>query len=509
MTKIDFTTIRSGPKGQNQSFESLSVQLFRRTYEAPEGSTFVSLRGDGGDGGVEAYFRTPSGTVAGIQAKFLFELGPSQLRQIDHSLKTAICNHPTLSNYWVYIPFDLTGRVAKGSRGKSQAERFECWKHNVEAQATDRGSDLTITLCTAEVIRDQLLHVDTNGGMRRYWFDDSVLTDLQIRNCIDAAKAFAGPRYTEVLDVSTTAHICLDFFGGVGNFQTWREESLVPVINEFCALQGWGNEALDILARQDVNKLRMQIAQVIEICESMINMSVATVQSVDVSQTLQEMLPLFTKAREAQEDAFYSKHGKENDTPGFRQFNAEYMVTFPAGEMDAARKWEELASQLHAVLTSFEIGAASNRSLLLLGPAGIGKTHAIVSAALRRLARGGPSLVLFGDDFGNAEPWEVIRSKLGFGGDVGRATLLESLNACGENSGLPFVIYIDALNESPHTARWKDKLPELIVQCMPYGHIKVCVSARDTYRDLVIDSRFPGYAFVHAGFTGFQSATLV
>ncbi len=65
------------------------------------------------------------------------------------------------------------------------------------------------------------------------------------------------------------------------------------------------------------------------------------------------------------------------------------MCAFPAGDMDAARKWEEQAQQLQNLLTSQVIGAATAHSLLLVGPAGIGKTHAIVSAALRRLEHGG------------------------------------------------------------------------------------------------------------------------
>jgi hypothetical protein len=32
---------------------------------------------------------------------------------------------------------------------------------------------------------------------------------------------------------------------------------------------------------------------------------------------------------------------KKSDTPIFRQFHAEWMCEFPAGEMDAVRKWEK------------------------------------------------------------------------------------------------------------------------------------------------------------------------
>lgn len=502
MATIDFTRIRSTPKSRNDSFEALAIQLFRASFQPSAGSTFISLRGDGGDGGVEAYFRLPDGAVAGVQAKYFFQLGDAELRQIADSLKTARKNHPSLSEYWVYVPFDLTGRVAAGARGLSQAERFEQWKQRVEASAAASGCELAVTLCTAAIIRGQILACDPNGGMRRYWFDDSVLTQTQIQQCLDDAVAFAGPRYTAALDVGTSARVGLDFFGGIGNFQAWREESLAPVIAELRSLKGWGDKTLNILGEPDAANARKTLRQVISACEGMTDVSSVASDSANVSQELAKVLPLLAKAREAQEQAFYDKHGQESDTPSFRQFHAEYMCEFPAGEMDAARKWEEQVQALQAVLSSPEMGAATTHSLLLVGPAGIGKTHSIVSAALARLARGGYSLVVFGDDFGKGEPWEVIRSKFGFGTDVARATLFESLQACAENTGLPFVIYIDALNESPREARWKSKLPELLTQCAPYPGIKVCVSTRDTYRDLVVDARFPGYAFQHTGFAG-------
>src|SRR5690606_34652533 len=100
MPTIDFTNIRSAPTSKNDSLEALSLQLFRFSCGAPEGSSFYSLRGDGGDGGVEAYFRSPNGNVLGVQAKYFFQLGAKELRQITKSVIAARLNHPTLSEYW-------------------------------------------------------------------------------------------------------------------------------------------------------------------------------------------------------------------------------------------------------------------------------------------------------------------------------------------------------------------------------------------------------------------------
>ena len=88
MTAIDLKKIRGTPKSQNDSFEALSIQLFRGTCDASDGSNFVSLRGAGGDGGVDAYFRTPEGDILGVQAKYIDKLGATQFKKI----KTIIRN---------------------------------------------------------------------------------------------------------------------------------------------------------------------------------------------------------------------------------------------------------------------------------------------------------------------------------------------------------------------------------------------------------------------------------
>ena len=502
MPTIDFTNIRSAPKSKNDSFEALAVQLFRFSCDAPEGSSFYSLRGDGGDGGVEAYFRAPNGEVLGVQAKYFFQLGAKELGQITKSVTAARLNHPALSEYWIYIPFDLTGRVAGGARGQGEVERFESWKEELEQRTEAEGQRVKITLCSATVMREQLQRLDTHGGIRRYWFDDSVLTPVQVQQCLDQAREFAGPRYMGQLDVVTDAHDILDFFGGTADFSNWRRQTFSPILSELRSLRGRTDDVFDLInkdkkaeAESLLEQLSSQLTEVrqVERPEQSVTQALKTVI---------QLQPILLTAKESQEAAFAQQHGVESDTPSFRQFNAEYMCAFPAGAMDAARELFQLNQSMEKILTCPQMSVSEGNSLLLVGPAGVGKTHAIVSAAYRRFAEGGLSLVVFGDDFDGGEPWETIRSKLGFGAQIGRDDLFQCLSTSAEHAGLPFVIFIDALNESRAAARWKAKLPELIQQCKPYPGVKICVSARDTYKDLVTDSRFPGYAFEHRGFNG-------
>lgn len=502
MPTIDFAAIRSAPKSKNDSFEALAVQLFQHHCDVPENSSFYSLRGDGGDGGVEAFFRTPGGEVLGVQAKYFFSLGAKELSQISKSLEAARLNHPTLSEYWVYIPFDPTGRVAGGARGQGEVERFEAWKNDVESRAEAEGKSVKITLCSSSVMREQLHRLDSHGGIRRYWFDDSILTPNHIHQCLEQAREFAGPRYSGDLDVVTDAHNVLDFFGQTVDFADWRHKTLTPLIGELRSLCRRSDKVFDLIALSIKAEAQRHL-QSLQDSLSQARANATPEQALQHSlETLATLRPILIAAKESQEAAFFAKHGADKDTPSFRQFSAEYMCAFPAEAMDAARELSKLCSSLEQLLVSPSFNVTSSRSLLLIGPAGVGKTHAIVSAAFRRYTAAGMSLVMFGDDFGGSEPWEVIRSKLGLSSQVGRDALFQCMDTCAQHTGLPFVIFIDALNESRSDARWIAKLPELIQQCRPFDGVKICVSTRDTYKDLVTDSRFPGYAFEHRGFNG-------
>jgi hypothetical protein len=437
MTTIDLNQIRSAPKSKNDSFESLAVQLFIATRKPPKGASLVVHRGDGGDGGVEAFYRLPTGEVFGVQAKYFFGLDNARLAQVDESLRTALENHPTLSEYWVYVPFNLTGRVAAGKRGVSEAERFENWKKRVELEATVRGSRLAIRICSVTEIASQLHQIDPHGGMRRYWFDSKILTPAQIERGLNQAKVFAGVRYSAGLDILTKAHAGLDYFGGIRGVEIWRDEVLSPHLSNLQNLLELGTLALDVLSpAKKGNALRL-LHELADSLGSITTVEEATLVRNDVPPKLEELIPILDEAREAQEDAFILAHGKNKDTPGFRQFEAEYNVSFPAANLDWSRDFVSLCIDLIEVMNSQELGALTADSLLMIGPASIGKTHAILSAAYRRFAKGGMSLVAFGDNFKGAEPWEVLRTKMGFGADVGRESLFESFQALAAHSGLP------------------------------------------------------------------------
>jgi hypothetical protein len=81
--------------------------------------------------------------------------------------------------------------------------------------------------------------------------------------------------------------------------------------------------------------------------------------------------------------------------------------------------------------------------------------------------------------------------------------MLAALDAAGEASGFPLVIFIDALNETqPDRRRWQAWLPAILEQLRPYPSLKLCVSCRDTYLRELVPAGLQLPTIVHNGFLG-------
>ena len=82
--------LRLDVTGERAAFEEFCCQLFRRASELAAGSQYRRIRGDGGDGGVEAIWILPTGEVWGLQAKFFDTLG-SKGEGAAHRVRAAGC----------------------------------------------------------------------------------------------------------------------------------------------------------------------------------------------------------------------------------------------------------------------------------------------------------------------------------------------------------------------------------------------------------------------------------
>jgi hypothetical protein len=141
---------------------------------------------------------------------------------------------------------------------------------------------------------------------------------------------------------------------------------------------------------------------------------------------------------------------------------------------------------------------------LLLGGAGVGKTHGICDIAHDRFRRGLYTIVLFGEQFTSGdEPWERVRQLLGFG-LTDRDGILEALDTAGASSGSPLLLCIDGINESRPRGYWRAWLAAFATQVARYPNIRFCVSCRTTYESVCVPDGHALERIEHVGFGGLE-----
>jgi hypothetical protein len=506
---LTLAKLRIDLEGIRGSFEEFCCQLFRRAPEVPSKSRFRRVFGAGGDGGVEASWTFPDEKVWGLQAKFFDKLGASQKAQLTESVRQAAANYPSLERYAICLPFNLTGKTGgKAGRPKSgQHETLSSWICEWNEELTAQGRTVEFQLWDESELLGRLAAVDPTGGLAHYWFNADVLTDAWFEQRWKEAKAQAGPRYSPELRVDTPLDGALQAFG---RSEIWikKVESLRDQFSD--KLDWWRRttnqgERFTPLPAALVAEAKALLAEA-EILENDLELAAenpGVLTSTSFQKTVRSSVDRGAALEPLLRDALLKEHGPSADTPGFRQFRAEYHVDFPMAPLDHLRELLGVLRETELLAFQPEGQLPAATAMLLRGEAGIGKTHGIVDAAATRGKLGLRSVVLFGEDITGPDPWSSIVAKLGFGTAQGRDAMVVALDAAGEVSGFPLVIFIDALNETqPDRRKWQAWLPTMLEQIKPHSSLKLYVSCRDTYiRDVVPTAlRLP--TLVHNGFLG-------
>lgn len=507
---FSITNLRVGPEGIRNSFEEFCCQLFRRAPEVPEKSRFRRVRGSGGDGGVEAVWLLPNGMAWGVQAKHFSKLEVSEKRQMEKSLKQAVANYPELNHYTFCLPFNLTAKTgAKAQKSKTgQHEKLSTWIDEWKAETTASGRIVEIDFWDETELIGRLAQSDPSGGLSRYWFDQNTLSDEWFKTRLTEAKAQAGKRYTPDISVETSLGAAFDAFGRSEawltkmeelsrrfskNLDSWRRVISGPNEIEGAIPEELSDDAKSFLDKVEIIKGELDL--VVEFPDRLTSSLVrdATSESTEDGSALESRL----------REALLQKHGPSADTPGFRQFSAEYNVSFPMAALDYLRELIAALKDVERLTLQAEGRLPAASAMLLRGEAGIGKTHGILDAAFRRDQSGQRSVVVFGEDIEGNDPWLSIAARLSLDTSRGRDSILDALNVAGESSGFPLVVFIDALNETqPDRRKWQAWLPPMLAQVSDRPFLKLCISCRDTYLREVIPSAVSLPTIEHNGFLG-------
>jgi hypothetical protein len=166
------------------------------------------------------------------------------------------------------------------------------------------------------------------------------------------------------------------------------------------------------------------------------------------------------------------------------------------------------ASQLIAKYAPLSL----KRVVLLVGPAGQGKTHTLVHEVNRTLRDNGIALGVLGQTLSQHGPiWEVIRLRVGW--DKSIESLLDALNNEAAQSSQRALVVIDAMNEMPDRKRWRTELMGMIRQLLQRTHLALALAVRSDYLNMVIPSiesggQAPWVTEQHPGFSGVEPAGL-
>jgi hypothetical protein len=496
---LDFTRIRSlGPGGQRDGYEQFICQQVAEEPPASD-AKFVSLHGAGGDGGVECYWTLRDGTEHGWQAKYWTTHGAVEKAQLDKSVKAALDQHPKLTKYTTAIPTDPTGRT--GRRGKSLLEKINDpggWLEGWQKMASDLGMSVEFEFEWGTNIVTRLNRLDTSGVQRRYWFDVDVLAqqwwDDRLQDSVDAAR----PRYMPELNVEvpaarSIAALCSD--------DEWWQVVLDEV-DEVSKAVGRLRYAEDEVLAADLDAAGAAAATVIDALNAW-HTSRTTAGLDDLAQALEEASAV-VRAQEALEvEAMDDKHGSW-DSEGWRQWQREYMVRFPAAAVDALRELGEKLTEAAGLLISPVGRLAGTQVALMTGPAGIGKTYLAIDAVVRRLAKARPSVMMHGRWFNDHEPLAHLRDVLQMPSDLTSEETIALLDESARAAGTPALLVIDALNDTRPRSLWRDNLDRLITIVGRYPYVRLLLTARTHYVAQVLPPGLTLPRFEHTGFEGIE-----
>lgn len=156
---------------------------------------------------------------------------------------------------------------------------------------------------------------------------------------------------------------------------------------------------------------------------------------------------------------------------------------------------------------ALRFACADSRLVLVMGPAGSGKSHLLANLVDSASAQGQPALLALGEYFlSTDEPWRQLSERLGWEADVG--ALLFALNEAAGSAGRPALLCIDALNESAERRLWRTHLLAFAGRFEDYPNVRLIVSCRDDFAKLTLpvklaERREHSWAYVHHdGFGG-------
>ena len=153
--------------------------------------------------------------------------------------------------------------------------------------------------------------------------------------------------------------------------------------------------------------------------------------------------------------------------------------------------------------TALEI--AKNQYLILMGEAGVGKSHLFADIIKHRAKNNQQSILILGQHLiESKDPWAQILNLLGFA-KFNKYEFFRALNSKAQANSNKIIIFIDAINEGAGKDFWRNFIISLIEDIKKYEWLCVTFNIRSSYFECMIPKEISEICVIyHEGFSGVE-----
>ncbi|MBE1554857.1 NACHT domain-containing protein [Sporosarcina limicola] len=491
MIDFDFLRIRTFDGSKDGGFEELICQL-AHLNKPQNGHGFIRKDGAGGDAGVECFWKLKDDTEHAWQAKYFTErLENNEWNQINGSVITALTKHPNLTKYYICVPRDFNDSRKNGPNGKPVTSSLDKWQQYVKEWtelAQSKNMNVEFIYWGRHELNMMLQTEETNYiGKAFYWFNEPMLSEEVFENITNKSRVAIGERFSDEYHVDLPISKKID---GLGLSQQWHSDinkqtkTLNSLLNQINELDRYKRTVIDKGVKWNEFKGRF--------------MSFRKIYSVALDE--QYVSNQFEIAR--------------IEIELLEQVATEFN-DFCWDNIASNDEWKEIRSKFRKILDeitdinsfvfSINVQAYESKSAVILGEAGIGKSHLLCDIALKRLDENLPTVFLLGQKYSGGNPLNFLAEELDLK-TVSYKQLLGALDAAGEAKGTRTLIIVDALNEGNYRLDWINHLTTFAMELKKYPHISLLLSCRETYEEAILPNSISEHIIKipHEGFRGYE-----
>ncbi|MEM9389559.1 MAG: ATP-binding protein [Bacteroidota bacterium] len=455
-------------EGQEEAFEELVCQLAGKE-EIKSAQRFIRIGKP--DGGKECFWETLDNSIHCWQAKFFTRsLKSPEWKQIEKSTKNTIDNHPNLVEYIIAIPVDPPDGKAKG---RSMLTKWDEFASKWERYAKAKGMYIKIRYWGKSQLETRLIKPQ-NEGLRYYFFNQDEFKDDWFAKKNQESFDALGGRYTPHLNFELPLSKSFDGLERGERFVSQLDGRYSELLDKYRSVRvNVQNGDVQV----GIKSLKASIEQFCAIYESIEFTGIKPIPFDSIENGLSSIKGLVGQIKNVLQKLTAEKEkNKESKDSYDRLFN---------DELHDLRELAYECDRFIGFLDSVPCKTANNPNLILLGPAGQGKSHTLADIVEERQKRGLCSLLLLGENFvSDEQPWtQILSNQLRF--NKIEEVFLGALNAKAESVQTRLFVIIDALNEGNGRKVWPKKLRSFIRSFEEYPWLALVVSIRTPFDKLI------------------------